>query len=268
MKRYSGILLLASLLLVISGCAFQLIEDPAAQDAESMYVATEPADIVGVWDHVFMGSHVPIVFTEDGELLYYLGSPPKVTITGNYWFEDGKLHFEEDFAGLGLVGVYSVLVQLENGEPVSLSLSAIDEPVASRQNDFERGLTRMEMPPAEAEAPTSYLATKPEDIVGAWEQVFMGTPELIRIDEDGTIYYYFGKPPKPQAVANYWFEDDKFHLTDVYQGPDRVGIYTIMVELENGEPARLVPVGIEDPVAQRMNEWELGLARGELPPEP
>ena len=58
------------------------------------------------------------------------------------------LAFAEEHAGMNQVGIYSVLVHLDNGEPVSLSLSAIDEPVAPRQADYELGLTRMELPAA------------------------------------------------------------------------------------------------------------------------
>ena len=155
MKRYSAILLLVSLLLlVVSGCAFQLIEappEPESQDtteAPTSYPATKPEDIVGVWDHAFMGQRVPIRYAEDGTLYYYMGSFYREEALGEYWFEDDKLHFVESLAGLNTVGIYSVTVELENGEPVRLSLTGIDDPDGMRKADYEQGLLWMEEVPS------------------------------------------------------------------------------------------------------------------------
>lgn len=147
MVKHLVILVLASLLiLVVSGCTFQLIEAPRAQEGESVYLATEPADILGVWEHAFMGSTVLIEYTPDGELVYYLGSPPAVSFTGEYWFEDDKLHFAEEYAGMSRVGIYTVQVKVEDGVATELMFTAVDDPEPLRQSDYELGVTRTELP--------------------------------------------------------------------------------------------------------------------------
>jgi len=115
-----------------------------------------------------MGSAMMVRYAEDGTLYYYSGLPPREQALGEYWFADKKLHFVESIAGLDVVGVYSVTVDTENGKPVHLSLSVIEDAAGERSRDYEMGLTRTELPAdvvvedvasdmrdEEADAPTS-----------------------------------------------------------------------------------------------------------------
>ena len=147
------VVLSLSLATAVSGCAVNLIEDTrseaplAEMDATpSSYVATKVEDISGFWDHAYMGSNVVINFAEGGVLTYYLGLPPRPQEFGKYWFEGEELHFVESITGLAVEAIYSVTVELEDGESVHLSFTAIEDTDLWRRRDFEKGLTRTERP--------------------------------------------------------------------------------------------------------------------------
>lgn len=132
MKGYHSrnvLLVLLIALLILLGCQSEPEQDevaaPQAGEAAAVEAASESDsitadDMVGIWLATIAGERGYFMYTADGRYTLALsqddvGSAPRVS--GEYWFEDGKLHLR-DLENAGhwtvcdaeTIGIYEVIV--------------------------------------------------------------------------------------------------------------------------------------------------------------
>jgi predicted esterase len=108
-------------------------------------------------------------------------------------------------------------------------------------------------------APSEFIASKVEDVVGIWETQFMGAVAYMQYEADGTSKLTDSLENLKKGIigipGTFWFEGTVFHVEDAYGE----GTYEVRVQKEGDIPVHLDFVEINDPNPDRAGDLTAGM---------
>jgi hypothetical protein len=153
------------------------------------------------------------------------------------------------------VGSYEVYATYSAGEPVQLRFALVGNDACS---DRKRTLAGKSMQPPQnlpeaSDSPSEALATKPEDILGAWQGKIRGEAILLYFYDDGTFAVKWPDSKLWIARGKYAFDNGQLVIPE-----DEVcgsGIWKVYVTTQNGVASQLRFDLVQDTCEDRKTQF-------------